>query len=85
VLLNDLAYVSSGRIAPIPAALITGVRDEKDQKDYFDVAGMGPTIDQFLTLGLWPGSNGWERDHGEVVTGEDLPRLAGVVASMAAA
>jgi len=83
VMLNDLAYVSSGRIAPIPAALVTGVRDEKDQKDYLEVAGMGSTIDQFLTLGVWPGSNGWERDRGEVVTGEDLPRLAGVVASMA--
>ena len=85
VMLNDLAYVSSGRISPIPAALVTGVRDEKDQKDYIDVAGIESTIDQFLTLGLWPGSNGWERDRGEVVTGADLPRLAGVVDSMAAA
>jgi len=84
-MLNDLAYVSSGRISPIPAALVTGVRDEKDQKDYIDVAGIESTIDQFLTLGLWPGSNGWERDRGEVVTGADLPRLAGVVDSMAAA
>lgn len=85
VKLNDLAYVSSGRIAPIPADLVRGVRDEKDQKDYIDVAGIASTIDQFLNLGTWPGSNGWRRDPGEVVTTADLSRLEGVVGSMAAA
>ena len=85
VKLNDLAYVSSGRIAPIPTALVGRVRDEIDQKEYIDVAGIGTMIDQFLNLGLWPGSNGWGRDQGEVVTGADLPRLDGIVRAMAAA
>jgi hypothetical protein len=85
VALNDLAYVSSSRIAPIPSLLVRRVRDEKDLKDYFDVVGMQSTIDQFLTLGLWPGCNGWERSPGEVVTAADLPRLGDVVRSMVAA
>jgi predicted dehydrogenase len=85
VALNDLAYVSSGRIAPIPARLVSGTRDEKDQKDYLTVAGLGATVEQFLGRGLWPGANGWEREGGEVVTpAADLPRLGSVVQAMAA-
>ncbi|HVW22051.1 MAG TPA: Gfo/Idh/MocA family oxidoreductase [Opitutaceae bacterium] len=85
VALNDLAYVSSGRIAPIPARLVSGVRDDKDQKDYLTVAGLQATVDQFLGRGLWPGANGWEREGGEVVTpAADLARLDGVVRQMAA-
>jgi predicted dehydrogenase len=82
--LNDLAYVSSGRIAPIPAALVTGSRDDKDQKDYLQVAGLPATVDQFLTRGLWPGANGWDRAGGEVATPADLPRLAEVLRTLAA-
>jgi len=83
VALNDLAYVSSGRITQIPRGLITGTRDEKDQKDYLNVAGIGATVDQFLSRGVWPGVNGWGRERGEVVTPADLPRLDGILKSMA--
>ena len=38
--LNDLAYISSKRVAQIPPALVTAVRDEKEQKDYLKVASM---------------------------------------------
>ncbi|HVS51902.1 MAG TPA: Gfo/Idh/MocA family oxidoreductase [Opitutaceae bacterium] len=82
VALNDLAYVSSGRIAAIPPELISGVRDEKDQKDYLQVAGMPATQENFLVRGVWPGASGWARDPGEVVTPADLPRFHEVVRAM---
>ena len=84
VALNDLAYVSSGRIAPIPAALVTGERNDQDQKDYLQVAGLGATVEQFLARGLWPGANGWARAGGEVVTPADLPRLPDVLRALSA-
>lgn len=83
VALNDLAHVSSGHIAPIPAGLISGLRDEKEQKDYFNVAGMGAVHEAFLSRGVWPGANGWARPPGAVVTLGDLPRFHDVVYAMA--
>ncbi len=85
VVLNDLAHVSSGRIAPIPAALVMGVHEMKEQKNYLDVAGIQAAQEAFLVRGLWPGANGWLRDPGEVVTAADLPRFHAVIAAMAVA
>ncbi len=84
VALNDLAYVSNGRIAAIPAGLVTVERDDKDQKDYLQVAGLGATVEQFLGRGLWPGANGWQRSGGEVVTPADLSRFPDVIRQLAA-
>jgi predicted dehydrogenase len=83
VALNDLAYVSSGRIAPIPAGLVTALRDQKDQKDYLSVAHLAGTVEQFLGRGIWPGASGWDRAPGEVVTPADLPRFTEVVRASA--
>jgi hypothetical protein len=83
VALNDLAHISSGRIAPIPPALVSGMRDEKEQKDYLNVAGMTAAHENFLVRGAWPGANGWGREPGEVVTPADLPRFHDVVRAMA--
>lgn len=85
VVLNDLAHVSSGRIAPFPAALLTGLRDEKEQKDYFNVAGMQHAVDAFITQGAWPGPAGWGRDTGARATPADLPRFHDTVRAMLAA
>jgi predicted dehydrogenase len=82
VALNDLAYVSSGHIAPIPAAQVSGVRDEKEQKDYLHVASMMTAHENFLVRGVWPSASGWGREPGEVVTPTDLPRFHGVVRAM---
>jgi predicted dehydrogenase len=85
VALNDLAYTASGRIAPIPPALVARVRNEQEQKDYFSVSGMSATQEAFLTHGLWPGAHGWERaDPPAVVTMADLPRFHATVRAMAA-
>ena len=84
VALNDLAHISSGRIAAIPAPLVSGVREEKEQKDYFNVAGMAAAHENFLVRGTWPGANGWGREPGEVATPADLGRLYEVVRTMAA-
>jgi predicted dehydrogenase len=81
VVLNDLAYISSGRIFQIPAGRLTGVREEKEQKDYISVAGLGITVEQFLSRGLWPDSE-WGGSTGEVTTPADLPRLPEVIRSM---
>jgi len=85
VVLNDLAHVSSGKIFPIPEALVSRTRDEKDQKDYLHVATMPKVVDCFLSRGIWPSYAGWRRNNGEVVTPADLPRFHGVVRAMAAA
>lgn len=84
VALNDLAYVSSGRITQIPAAQISGVRDEKEQKDYLNVASMGTAHEAFLAKGVWPSASGWGRGPADVVTPADLSRFHDVVRAMAA-
>lgn len=83
VALNDLAYVSSRRIAAIPAELIAAERDEKEQKDYLNVRGLQAAQDNFTLRGIWPSSTGWHREPGDVVTRADLPRFHEVVRSMA--
>jgi predicted dehydrogenase len=85
VVLNDLAHVSSGVIHPIPAHLVSRIRDEKEQKDYISVEGMQKTVGNFLCRGIWPGYAGWRRDNGEVVTPADLSRFHAVVRAMATA
>ena len=82
-MLNDLAHLSSGRIASIPASMVSGVREEKEQKDYFHVAGIAAAHENFLVRGAWPGTNGWDREPGEVVTPADLGRFHDVVRKMA--
>src|SRR5205823_13730235 len=74
VALNDLAYVSSGHISAIPASHISGVRDEKEQKDYLHVADMAAAHENFLVRGAWPSANGWQRQPGDVVSLGDLER-----------
>ena len=83
VALNDLAHISSGRILPIPAGFVTGQRDEKEQKDYLNVAGMNAAIEHFLAQGAWPGENGWGREPSEVTTLADLPRFEATIRAMA--
>jgi predicted dehydrogenase len=83
VILNDLAHVSSGRIAPVPAAQVGSRRDEREQQEYLHVAGMAAACENFLTRGTWPGASGWEREPGELVAAADLPRFHGTVRSMA--
>jgi predicted dehydrogenase len=83
VALNDLAYISSGRIAPIPPGQVTHVRDEKEQKDYLGVASMPMVHENFLTRGVWPSASGWGREPGDVVTLADLPRFHDTVRAMA--
>jgi predicted dehydrogenase len=84
VTLNALAHLSSGRIVPIPDGLTTLVRDETDQKEYLNVAGLNTAVDQFLCKGLWPGAQGWG-GAGDVATVADLPRLPDLVNALAEA
>ncbi len=84
VALNNLAHISSGRIAPIPAELVTAMRDEKEQKDYLHVASMPAAHENFLMRGVWPSATGWGRAPGEVATLADLPRFRDIVRAMAA-
>jgi predicted dehydrogenase len=83
VALNDLAYVSSRTITPIPPSQVTGVREEKEQKDYLHVGSMAAAQENFLVRGVWPSASGWGRDTPEVVTLADLPRFHEVVRAMA--
>lgn len=83
VALNDLAYVSSRDIARIPATAVTSVRDDKEQKDYLQVAGMAKIQESFLLHGTWPGISGWDREPGAVTTLGDLSRFHETVHAMA--
>lgn len=83
VALNNLAHISSGRIAPIPTELVTAIRDQKEQKDYLHVASMTAAPENFLVRGVWPSATGWGRAPGEVVTPADLPRFRDIVRAMA--
>ena len=85
VALNDLAHISSGQISAFPRECLSGVRDEKEQKDYLSVVGMPGAIERFLARGEWPGPAGWNRPTGEVATLADLPRFHDTVRAMAAA
>ena len=84
VALNDLAHIASGRISPIPSALVSHVREAKEQKDYLNISGLTAAQENFLVRGAWPGANGWDRAPGEVATPADLPRFHEVVRAMAA-
>lgn len=83
VALNNLAHISSTRIAPIPAELVTATRDEKEQKDYLHVASMTAAHENFLVRGVWPGPHGWGRPTGDVATPADLARFRDTVRAMA--
>lgn len=85
VALNDLAHISSGRILSLPADRISTERDEKEQKDYVDVAGLTAAQDAFTLHGVWPGANGWGRAPSDVVTPADLPRFHETVQALVAA
>ena len=80
-----LAQKTVGSIVPIPAHLVSHVRDEKEQKDYLMVEGLPKLVDNFLSRGIWPGYAGWRRDNGEVVTPADLARFHDTVRAMARA
>ena len=82
VALNDLAHVSSRRVAMIPAERVAGVRDEKEQKDYLDVTGLTAAQEEFTVRGAWPGANGWGREPGEVVGISDLARFHDIIHRM---
>lgn len=84
VILTNLAHISSGHIAPIPAALVSEQRDDTEQKNYLHVANLAAASERFLVRGIWPGASGWERETGPKVTPADLPRFHEVVRTMAA-
>jgi predicted dehydrogenase len=83
VVLNDLAYVSSGLIADIGFDRISAVRDEKEQKDYINVSGLQAAQDNFVQRGDWPAEKGWGCPKGEVVTIADLSRFHETIRKMA--
>jgi predicted dehydrogenase len=83
VALNDLAYISSKYITPVPADQVSGVRDEKEQKNYLHVASMLAAHENFLVHGVWPSASGWGRAAPDVVTPADLPQLPAVIRAMA--
>jgi predicted dehydrogenase len=83
VILNDLAYVSSGPIATIPPEKILRVRNEKEQMDYLEIAGLPTAQDGFVLHGIWPTGTDWPRLPGTVVTPDDLVRFHDVVRAMA--
>jgi predicted dehydrogenase len=83
VVLNDLAYVSSGNISNVRADFVSQFRDEKEQKNYINVAGLQAAQDKFTQRGEWPGLNGWANGTGDVVSLADLTRFHPTIRRMA--
>ena len=83
VVLNDLAYVSSQRIQPVPESCVSVERNDKEQKEYLEVAGLRSAQAAFLMHGTWPGAHGWKHEPALVATGADLPRFHDTIAAMA--
>lgn len=82
VVLNDLAYVSSGRIGDVPTEMVKAVRDAKEQKDYLEIAGLPATQENFTLRGIWPGGSGWAKARGEVATPLELNRFHDTIRAM---
>jgi predicted dehydrogenase len=82
VVLNDLAYVSSGLIADVGFDRISAARDEKEQKDYINVSGLQAAQDNFVRRGDWPAETGWGCPKGEIVTIADLSRFHETIRKM---
>lgn len=77
VVINNLAYVSSGEITPLPAAAITSAVHPRENQTYLSVDGLDAALDDFLSRGIWPGSaRGWRTgEPAATVTPADLPRF----------
>ena len=81
--LNALAFISSGEISTIPAAHALLTRNEKEQKDYYAVAGLESILEDFLIRGRWPSAAGWSRSvPPTVVAPTDLARFEPTVKSL---
>lgn len=77
VVINNLAYISSGEIAPLPAAAITPVVQPQDNQTYLVVDGLEAALDDFLAQGRRPGATlGWRTgEPAALVTPADLPKF----------
>lgn len=86
VVLNNLAYVSSGEITPIPAGLVKSITHPHDAKNYLAVDGLPAALADFLAHGRWPGTTlGWRTAApAALVTPADLPRFIPTLEALAA-
>lgn len=86
VVINNLAYVSSCEISPLPTAAITSVVHPQDNQTYLAVNGLDGALDAFLAHGRWPGATlGWRTGApSEPVTAADLPRFIPVLEKLTA-
>ena len=77
VVLNNLAYVSSGEISRFPAGAVKSALHPQDNRTYLTVDGLEAALGDFLARGIWPGeARGWRTGApAETVTEADLPRF----------
>ena len=86
VALNNLAYVSSRQITPLPASAVTVVKDDASKTVHFTVAGLAEAMRDFLAGGRWPGSTrGWRETQARVVGPADLAEFHATVRAIAEA
>lgn len=86
VVLNNLAYISSGEITPFPPERIKSLIHSRDAQNYLAVEGLSAALDDFLAHGRWPGSSlGWRKGKpAALVTPADLPRFIPTLQTLAA-
>ena len=73
---------TSREVAAIPRESIVPERDEKEQKEYYNVKGLQAAQDNFTLRGLWPSAGGWKHARAEVVTHADLTRFHDTLRAM---
>ncbi|MDF3059778.1 MAG: oxidoreductase [Rariglobus sp.] len=85
VVLNNLVYISSGEITPLPPSLIRSIIHPRDAQNYLAVEGLPAALNDFLTQGRWPGATlGWRTGGpSTLVTPADLPRFIPALQTLA--
>lgn len=85
VLLNNLAHISSGEIFDFPADRVASHWNEREQKDYLEIAGLTAAQDTFLAEGHWPSDLGAPAGPPPLATPRDLSRFQATIEAMLAA
>jgi predicted dehydrogenase len=80
VMINNLAYISSGIIAPLPTEGIQSILNAENGGRYLTMEGLPTALTNFLSFGSWPG---WRTGgSAATVTREDIVRFNEVLQSL---
>jgi predicted dehydrogenase len=85
VLLNNLAHISAGEIHNFSPECVASYWNEREQKDYLEIAGLAQAQEAFLAEGIWPAHLGGPAGPPPLATPRDLGRFQATIEAMFAA